>query len=238
MIENPIQTRRALLAWQLPLDDSGRRDRYAVAELVQCDDGVSFRYLDKDSIADALIAGFRNHPGLPMDADNLDRIAIEVLMHRLPPRNRRDFKEVLGRFGLPADRDYTDLSLLAYTGARLTSDTFSVCDTFDGFEPPFTYVFDVAGYRHHRRDSDEEATDGDQLWFARERDNPRDRDAVRINRADGSQVGYVNRLQSEKVGVWLDQYDINASVFRINGRAEYPRMFVRAEVSALGKAVT
>lgn len=165
-----------------------------------------------------------------MDADNLDRIAMEVLMHRLPPRNRRDFKEVLRRFGLPADRDYTDLSLLAYTGARLTSDTFSVCDTFDGFEPPFTYVFDVAGYRHHRRNSDEEATDGDQLWFVRERDNPRDREAVRINRADGSQVGYVNRLQSEKVGAWLDQYDIKASVFRINGRAEYPRMFVRAEI--------
>ena len=230
MIENPVQTRRALLAWQSPLGNSGRRDRYAVAELVQNANSVSFRYFDKDSIADALIAGFRNHPGLPMDADNLDRIAMEVLMHRLPPRNRRDFKEVLRRFGLPADRDYTDLSLLAYTGARLTSDTFSVCDTFDGFEPPFTYVFDVAGYRHHMRSSDEEATDGDQLWFVRERDNPRDREAVRINRADGSQVGYVNRLQSEKVGAWLDQYDIKASVFRINGRAEYPRMFVRAEI--------
>ena len=230
MIENPIQTQRALLAWQRPLGNGGRRDRCAVAELVQNDDSVSFHYFDKNSIADALNAGFRNHPGLPMDAENLDRIAMEVLMHRLPPKNRKDFKEILRRFGLPADRDYTDLSLLAYTGARLTSDTFSVCETFDGFTPPFTYVFDVASYRHYRRNLGEEVTVGDRLWFVRERDNPKDLDAVRINRADGSQVGYVNRLQSEKVGAWLDQYNIEATVFRINGRVEYPRMFVHAEI--------
>lgn len=230
MIENPIQTRRALLVWQTPLDQGGSRNRRAVAELVQQEKFVSFRYFNGERIGEAHEAGFRNYPGLPIAADYLDEIAMEVLIHRLPPRNRGDFNQILKNYGLPEDGKYTDLSLLAYTGARLTSDTFSICETFEGFAPPFSYVFDVAGYRRNRRETGE-VENGDPVRFVRERDNPVDANAVRIDRADGSKVGYVNRLQAEKVGEWLDEGAVNATVLRINGRVQYPRMFVLAEIS-------
>ena len=49
MIRDPIQTRRALLTWQRPLEqekseqDDSRR-RFAVAELVECGEGLGFSY--------------------------------------------------------------------------------------------------------------------------------------------------------------------------------------------------
>lgn len=230
MIENVIQTQRALLVWQSPLDQRGRRDRIPVAEIVDRDGVVSFRYFEEDRLHVAKGQGFKGYPGLPFGTENGDSTSMDVLIRRLPPKQRDDFGEILERFGLPADGAYSDLSLLAYTGARLTSDSFSVCETFDGFEPPFTYLFDVAGYRHNRRDSGE-VENGDPVLFAREPRNRWDEDAVRINRADGSKVGYVNRLQAEKVGEWLDEGPINATVLRINGRIQYPRMFVLAEIS-------
>ncbi len=144
MIEHPIHTQRALLAWQRPLGSGGRLNPHAVAELVQAAGRFSFRYLDDEELEPARLAGFTFHPGLPFGSSELDRIAEEVLVRRLPPRHRLDFDELLRRFGLPPDQEYPALTLLAYTGARLTGDSFSVCETFDGFEPPFSYVFDVA----------------------------------------------------------------------------------------------
>ena len=228
MIENPILTRRALMAWQRPLGGGKRRDRFAVAELVQNGTCLSFRYLKDRELEPARQVGFKGYPGLPIGSSQLDRIAEEVLMRRLPPKERPDYGEFLKRFGLPPDENYPALTLLAYTGARLTGDGFSVCETFDGFEPPFTYVFDVAGSRHYKRLYDELKQD-DCLRLEREPDNEHDPDAVRIVQIDGTKVGYVNRLQAKAVGRWLDDDGISARVFRANGRIEYPRLFVRAE---------
>jgi hypothetical protein len=231
MIENPTPTRRALLTWQRPLDENGRRDRCAVAELCQGEDGVSFRYFDDNELTAAREAGFSGYPGLPIESDEIDRIGCDVLMRRLPPRERADFSDIIERFGLPADHEYSDLSLLAYTGARMTSDSFAICETFDGFDLPFTYVFDVAGNRHYQ-ELYTQLVGSETLLFQREPTNQWDPDAILITRLDGTHVGYVNRLQADMVGGWLDNGVISASVFRVNGRAQYPRLFVRAEVSA------
>ena len=236
MIEHPQHTRRALLAWQRPLGSPGRRDRHAVAELVQMQDCLEFRYLDDEALEPARQDGFTAYPGLPFDSNELSKIAEEVLIRRLPPRDRPDFGEILRRFGLPSDADYPALTLLAYTGARLTGDSFSVCETFDGFELPFTYLFDVAGSRNDQNRCDEPGS-GEQLYFEREPDNSHDRDAIRIVRADGTRVGYVNRLQTGPVGRWLDDARIDASVFRTNGRIEYPRLFVLAEVASMAQSL-
>ena len=228
MIENPIHTRRALMAWQRPLGSGKRRDRFAVAELVQNGICLSFRYLDDQELEPARQVGFTGYPGLPFGSPQLDRIAEEVLMRRLPPKERPDYGEFLERFGLPSDEYYPALTLLAYTGARMTGDGFSVCETFDGFEPPFTYVFDVAGSRHCK-DLYNELKKGDRLRLEREPDNEHDPDAVRIVQIDGTKAGYVNRLQAKAVGRWLDDDGMSARVFRANGRIDYPRLFVRAE---------
>ncbi len=237
MIQNPIFTRRAFLIWQRPLDDSGSRNWHAVAELCQGDgDNVSFRYFDEGKLIAVRDQGFSGYPGLPIESNNLSDIACNVLMRRLPPRDRADFPDILKRFGLPPEeqgRPYSRLSLLAYTGARMTSDNFAVCETFDGFDRPFTYIFDVVGYRHYQENNTQLEV-GDPLNFRRDPTNEYDQNAVVLERPDGVTVGFVNRTQAETVGQWLDTGDITATVFRTNGRAHYPRLFVRAEVSASG----
>ncbi|MCY3878724.1 MAG: HIRAN domain-containing protein [Rhodobacteraceae bacterium] len=111
-----------------------------------------------------------------------------------------------------------------------------MCETFDGFEPPFTYLFDVAGNRYDQNRYDQLAS-GERLCFEREPDNQYDPDAIRIVRSDGTRVGYVNRLQTGPVGRWLDDERISASVFRTNGRIEYPRLFVLAKVGSMAQAL-
>lgn len=234
MIQNPTPTRRALLVWQRPLDESGRRDRCAVAELVQSAEGVNFRYLDQAQLNQACEAGFSQYPGLPIGSPDLDRIASDVLMRRLPPRDRGDFSDFLARFGLPSDQEYTDLTLLAYTGAQLTSDSFSICETFDGFEGRFSYVFDVAGNRHYVDYNELEHSEA--IFFEREQTNENDPNAIRLSRQDGATVGYVNRLQAETVGQWIDNGSITGNVFRVNGRAQYPRLFVQADIETSARA--
>lgn len=240
VISKPVATRRAHLVWQRPLElanDGSSRDRHAVAELRQLPDGdkVSFRYLDEDSLKTPRNLGFNGYPGLPFDAEKVDndRNAIALLRLRLPPSDRTDFGDMLVRFGLPSDWDHTDLSLLAYTGARQVHDSFSVCETFDGFDDPFSYVFDLAGVRHYRQ-ACESLSAGDALEFVRDRENPYDSDAVKIVRPgvseDEATVGYVNRIQAKTVGQWLDNGTIRSEVLRFNGRPDYPRLFVHAEV--------
>ena len=138
-------------------------------------------------------------------------------------------KEFLKRFGLSPEAHFSILSLLAYTGARLSSDSFGISETFDGFDHPFRYVFDIAGYRHYREhvlDLDER----EAVFFRPEPSNQDDPNAVELVRQNGGRVGYVNRMQARTVLRWLQHGNIEAWVFRINGRSVYPRLFVMADI--------
>ena len=229
MITDPIQTRRALLTWQRPLEQPGSRDRFAVAELEQCEGGVAFSYLDEDSLAPALEVGFRGYPGLALGDTHEADTALDVLSRRLPPRDRPDFHDFMETFGLSPQADFSDLSLLAYTGARVTSDSFGVTETFDGFDRHFRYVFDVSGYRHYRNDALDLGID-EPVVFRHEPANEYDSHAVEVARQDGARLGYVNRLQAQTVRGWIERGSIDACVFSLNGRSAYPRLFVMADI--------
>ena len=238
MITEPVQTSRALLTWQRPLEQDcseqgNSRQRYAVAELVKFGEGLEFSYkndLDpKNNLDSAKKAGFRGYPGLALDSEHGSGKATDILKRRLPPNYRPDFKEFMERFGLSPAAYFSILSLLAYTGARLSSDSFGISETFDGFNHPFRYVFDIAGYRHYREnvlDLDED----EAVLFRPEPGNQDDPNAVEIVRQNGGRVGYVNRMQARTVLRWLRHGNIEAWVFRINGRSVYPRLFVMADI--------
>ena len=237
-----LPTRRALLVWQSPLrpaEEGGKRDclvrdHHAVGELVRKKSGrVSFRYFDDLEAARA--QGFRGYPGLLVDrkVKANEKIGFELLRRRLPPEQRPDYGKILQEFGLPADLDRSDhLTLLAYTGAR-EDDDFSICETFDGFNKPFRFLFDLAKIK---RDGTYEVcaklTPGEALTFKREPDNPHDPNAIKVVRAanEKEKAGYVNHLQAEAVGRWLDEGEITASVFEFSGRSVDPRLYVNVNV--------
>ena len=229
MITDPIQTRRALLTWQRPLEQPGSRDRFAVAELLQCEGGVAFSYLDEKGLAPALGTGFSGYPGLALGDSHEADTALDVLIRRLPPRNRPDFHDFMETFGLSPQADFSGLSLLAYTGARVTGDSFGVTETFEGFDRPFRYVFDVSGYRHYRNDALDLEID-EPVVFRHDPANVYDPHAIEATRQDGVRLGYINRLQAQTVREWLEHGSIDARVFRLGGRSAYPRLFIMADI--------
>ena len=230
MISDPIQTRRALLTWQRPLEQNGPpRRRFAVADLVECGEGLQFSYRNDQEFAFASDAGFKGYPGLALGGKHECSTATDVLKRRLPPQNRPDFKEFMERFGLSPEAHFSILSLLAYTGARLSSDSFGISETFDGFDRPFRYVFDIAGYWHYS-EGELGLAENEPVLFRPEPANPDDPNAVEVVRQNGTRVGYVNRTQTGPVLNWLAQGNIDARVFRLNGRSVYPRLFVMADI--------
>lgn len=230
MIQNPIHTTAAYLVWQSPPNGEGSRAHLPVAELRVENGSVTFRYLrGEQSFETAVLKGFQHYTGIPLDRQDTSD-AVQTLARRLPNPSREDYPEYLARFGLSVQHDLPPLSLLAYTGARLTSDAFSVVDTFEGFEPPFEYIFEVAGRRHYSTDTPQPKI-GDLVRFEAEPDNPHDADAVRLLDAGGDTYGYINRCQSAQVSTWTEQGMISGEVFRVNGTPSNPRLFVKAKIN-------
>ena len=235
-----LPTQRALLVWQADLrpDEEGGgqgslRDHHAVGELVRKKSGrVSFRYFD--DLEAACAHGFRGYLGLPIGRKANEKIGFEELQRRLPPAERRDYGEIMQAFGLPADVDRSDhLTLLAYTGAR-EDDDFSICETFDGFDRPFRFLFDIANVkRDGTYDVCAKLAPGEALTFKREPDNPHDPNAIKVVRAvnEKEKAGYVNHLQAEAVGRWLDEGEVTASVFEFSGYSVDPSLYVNVNVS-------
>lgn len=230
MITHPIQTQHALLTWQTPLGTGGQRRRHAVGELVADNGGARFHYLtDTASFRAAQDEGFEGYPGIALDSAPSND-ALSIFLRRLPNSDRPDYDQFLQTFGLSPDASWTGLSLLAYTGARLASDSFSITETFVGFHRPFRYIFDVAGFRRFM-DASSGLQAGDAVSLIHQPDNAHDENAVQVLRESGECLGYINRLQSKQLLQWQRLGSVNASVFRFNGRPTYPRLFLMAEIS-------
>jgi len=230
IISNPIHTKSAHLIWQSPLEGGGSRRRLPVAVLrAKGDDAVSFEYLkDAESYSEAVSEGFDGYTGIPLDRDD-NSDAINTLGRRLPNPERSDYEAFLNRFGLQMEHSLPTLSLLAYTGAKLTSDSFSVSDTFEGFDRPFQYIFDVAGRRHYIDQTPSPEAE-DTVFFRREPENEYDPQAVAVLDDAERRCGYLNACQAQAANRWLADGSMSGRVFRVNGRISYPRLFVIADI--------
>jgi len=231
LLSDPIETRRALLVWRGPLNAEGFRERHVVGELWEGEEGTLFRYLDGEMLAKANEDGFTHYLGLPLNRATNSTKGIDILFHRIIPKVRPDYEDYLNQFGLSEVHGLSRLSLLAYTGARLTRDSFAIYDTFEGFEGRFSYVFTTAGYLRRWREGYPLQV-GHPISFVRELDNRHDANAVRIVTNDSSSIhlGYINKLQSEVVSRWLECGKVTGSVYRNFSNPFQPELYVRADV--------
>ena len=90
---------------------------------------------------------------------------------------------------------------------------------------------EVAGLRHvYKGDITETIDIGDALSFEVEKDNPVDSDALVVV-CNNQKIGYVNRVLKNTFHNWINNYQVVATVERLNGKPDRPLVYVRVSVS-------
>lgn len=224
-IEHILEPTRLLLVWQGPEDSS--RLRHTVAELVRQENGVvRFRYLpDTADFRNAQTEGFINFPAFRKIGQVYDLGVVDTFMRRLPPRTRGDYGQYLEQFRLRPTTGISDFGLLAYTGAKLPGDGFSLINPLDDVAVPCEVLIEVAGFRHATQLPLADLREGDPVSFAPEPENPRESSAVAIL-VGGQKIGYVPRQQAAALQKHCDAGAVQARVERVNGRPERPLIYL------------
>lgn len=224
------EPKRLILAWQSSREGSSRR-RWEVGELTRDDVSnnapVTFRYYSDEKLAGAINEGFDGYPAFRLKHGPFPS-ALETFMRRLPPRRRSDFPRYLQNFKVSPDAEFSDFALLGLSEAKLPSDGFSVVDPLDELDQPMQFLTEAVGYRH--LSNRPVPSTGDAIALNFEPTNPKDPDAITFS-ANGQLVGWVNRLQTCAFRRWMQEQRIQASVDRVNGTPEYPRLYLMIEVS-------
>lgn len=229
-IEHVHEPRRLLLVWQ-----GSSRNRYAVAELFRApDDRVQFRYLlDTPELAAAQMEGFINFPAFRKLEQTYDLGVVETFMRRLPPRSRGDYAQYLEQFRLRPEMAISDFALLAYTGAKLPSDGFSILNPLEDVTGACDVLLEVAGFRYSAELPIEDLQLDEAAQFLPESGNPHDPNAIAIY-VRGGKIGYVPRQQTAAIRRWLNNSALEARVERINGGSERPLVYLFLRARQLG----
>lgn len=225
-IEHVLEPKRLLLVWQGP-EGSSRRMRYAVAELARQGDGqVRFEYLvNTDDFKNACAEGFINFPAFRKVDQSYELGVVDTFIRRLPPPSRGDYAQYLEQFRLRPDTKISDFALLAYTGAKLPSDGFSIINPLAQVDSEGEVLLEVAGFRHVSRIPLASLHPGIPVQFAPEPDNAFDPGAVAILVRD-EKIGYVPRQQARGIREQLANGSLSAQIERLNGSPERPLVFL------------
>ena len=232
-ITHVLEPNRLLLVWQGP--EGSSRARHSVAELVRQGEGqVRFRYLvDTTDFRDACAEGFINFPAFrKVDHPFYDLGVVDTFIRRLPPRTRGDYAKYLEQFRLRPETKISDFALLAYTGAKLPSDGFSIVNPLDDVAEPGELLIEVAGFRYATRVALENLHPGDEVQFVAEPDNSFDSNALAVE-VRGQKIGYVPKQQACAVNTLLKTGSLKAQIERINGSSERPLVFLFAQLLPL-----
>jgi hypothetical protein len=189
-------------------------------------------YLSGPETEQAKKLGFAGYPAFKLEQQEHRQGVLAAFLRRLPPRARPDFDAYKAQFRLKPDVALSDFALLAYTGARLPSDGFSVVDTLDDIRAPSELVLEIVGHRHYVGDLKTPLNVGEALNLIPQPTNKWDKNAILV-KAHGETVGYVNRLQTGAFHKWLREGSVEAMLDRLNGSSDRPRafMFVRVRSS-------
>jgi hypothetical protein len=233
-ITHILEPKRLLLVWQGP--EGTKRTRFSVAELLrQGEEAVRFRYLSNTSdFASACAEGFVNYPAFRKTDQTYDLGVVDTFIRRLPPRTRGDYGQYLEQFRLVPDKRISDFALLAYTGAKLPGDGFSIINPLEDVAGPCEILIEVAGFRHASELPQDHLRPGDMASFVPESDNMHDLNAVAIF-VRGRKIGYVPRQQAGAIRKWCQTDTFSAQVERVNGRPERPLIYLFATLASVAQ---
>lgn len=236
-IDHVSEPNRLVLAWQAT-DDVGDRQRWAVGEFLRNGDDAVLRYFEKDEFeaynfgqpfAKILSYGYRGYAAFPLSVTTHERGVVEAFMRRLPPRHRPDFDRYKQHLRLRPETPISDFALLGLSEAQLPSDGFSVVDPLDPAVDQVELLNELAGYRYYLKDHPAPEL-GCPIQLEAEQNNPFDANAVAAM-LNGAKIGNINRLQAPTFRKWIEDGRVTASIDRINGTAQRPRVFAFVRVT-------
>lgn len=174
------------------------RRQYIVGQLTK-NGQYEFQYCEE--IEEALKAGFS-----PLVSfEDLKQVyrrkeLFPVFSSRLPDRKRKDINRILEKYGL---EKYDSYQLLKKSGAKLPIDNIQFIDPILNFKDAFEKVFYLAGVRHYLEcegkmcPKEGQVTRGDEVFLEHEKDNPYDKNAIRVMDGHGRMLGYVPRYYAQ-----------------------------------------
>lgn len=235
-IEDPVEPRELVLAWQAP-DGVPDRRRWAVGLLERGVSQPTFRYFSATEVEernggrDAGMLrqqGFAGYPAFRFELGRCYREQVlETFARRIPPASRADFPKYLEYFSIMPGSASDLFTLLGLTEARLPGDGFSLVDPLSPALERGEITFEIAGYRHEAPDIATEI--GDKLTLRADPDNVWDDFAVAVFSGD-VRLGFVNRIQAPVVGGWLASRHTECRLLRFNGRRGAPRAYALLKV--------
>lgn len=236
-IEHILEPKRLLLVWQG--SEGSSRTRHTVAELLrQGDKPVRLRYLtgtqDFDSACEE---GFTNFPAFRKVDQTYDLGVEETFMRRLPPRSRGDYGQYLEQFRLRPGIRISDFALLAYTGAKLPGDGFSIISPLEDVVGSCEILLEVAGFRYSSQLSITDIQPGETVMFEPEANNPSDLNSVAIL-VRGQKIGYVPRQQAPAIRRQSEAVSLSAQVERVNGRTDRPLVYLFTTLGTVAQAAS
>lgn len=230
LINRLIEPKRILLIWQPA--EMGKR--FIVGEILHTEAKTALKYYDSQEVDEAKKKGFNGLTAYPFEPNKeYNGNLVDILSRRLPPSTRTDYDDYLKSYRIsPSAEGRTTLSLLAYTAGRLEGDGFSFMHTFEGTEPPFDCVFEIAGFRHH---------DGMQIdpinslidktiEFKDDNANLHDQEALAIYYM-GKKLGYVPRGLNIVLRKFIHTHQVNAFITKVNGTLQRPNVLVYVEIT-------
>lgn len=243
LIKHIIEPAKLFLVWQPHESVSPSRTRRVVGQLTREDSGrITFNYLHGEDLDIAINEGFIGY-GLFNDYKQIyTENVMDEFIRRLPPRKRKDFNHYLLSLRIPPKTEISDFALLGYSGATLPSDSFSILNTFEGVEGGCQFLHEIAGFRYHMKTEgmiSKEKTSGniflhigigDKVDLVPEPDNEYDSRAIRIDH-NGRKLGYINRLMTSAFHRWITTKSVTATIEKVLGRIERPRVFLFVDVS-------
>lgn len=126
-----VEPTRLFLTWRNALVQPDIR--YVIGSIdldISLNDWVFNYLMDTDDYKHAVSQKFDGYPAFTTLKSRHTGNIIESFLHRIFPRSGKSYEDYLHKHNLSIDTPLSDISLLAYTGAKLRLDTFELCADF------------------------------------------------------------------------------------------------------------
>ena len=195
--------------------------RFLVALLQRSNGGnLSFEYLD--DFDKAKEEGLNNIIGFGRDAKNLTSEQLGIIIRlRLVSKDKEDKNELLQFWEAEGIDD--EFMLLALTQGKSPSDNFEFLADYTKLDPKkINFVTDITGLSYQNL-SPKNLQEGDVLTYKKETDNPIDKDAIAIYKAQ-EKIGYIKRGHNL---VFKKYSDLNLTVKTFYANGIVKQLFVK-----------